>query len=175
MSWVFGYGSLMWRPGFDYQERRPALLEGYHRAFCRYSYRHRGTPERPGLVMGLREGGGCVGVVFRLEPSAEADVIAALDAREGDGYLRQKCPVRVLDGKPGSPGTEVPAWVYVPNPAHPSYFGAATRNTIVALVRQGRGESGTALEYLREVVAQLESLGVSEPEFREVLREAERG
>jgi len=179
----------MWRPGFSHLERRPALLEGYHRAFCRYSYRHRGTPERPGLVMGLREaagsGGSCTGIAFRLDPAGESAVLALLDEREGDGYLRLRRPVRLLDAEPGRPAATVQglapdmapgmvsAWVYVPNPEHPSYFGQTSREEIVALVRQGRGESGTALEYLRELVRQLDALGVAEPEMRAVLKEAE--
>ena len=177
MTWIFGYGSLMWRPGFDHLERRPALLAGYHRAFCRYSHRHRGTPERPGLVMGLREdaegSGTCIGVAFRVDPAREAAILAVLDGREGDGYLRLRQPVRLLDGDPEGPAPSVPAWVYVPNPAHPSYFGQASREAIVTLVRQGRGESGTALDYMRELVRQLDALGVKEPELRAVLRDVE--
>ncbi|MGA9599241.1 MAG: gamma-glutamylcyclotransferase, partial [Methylocystis sp.] len=63
--WVFGYGSLMWRPGFDYEESALAFVQGYHRALCIFSHVHRGTPERPGLVLGLDRGGSCQGVVFR--------------------------------------------------------------------------------------------------------------
>ena len=71
--WVFGYGSLMWRPGFEHEERHSALLRGYHRAFCVYSHVHRGTPEKPGLVFGLDAGGSCRGVAFRVAASRAAE------------------------------------------------------------------------------------------------------
>src|SRR5579863_4521013 len=78
--WVFGYGSLMWRPGFAFVERRPAIVRGYHRALCVYSHVHRGTPESPGLVLGLDRGGSCKGVAFRVR---EEDALATV------AYLRQ--------------------------------------------------------------------------------------
>src|SRR6201991_3015516 len=80
--WVFGYGSLMWRPGFDYLEKGPARLGGGHRALCVYSFYHRGTPERPGLVLGLDRGGTCRGVAFRVEASLRGDTVAYLRSRE---------------------------------------------------------------------------------------------
>ena len=76
--WIFGYGSLMWRPGFDAAESAPAVVDGYHRALCIESHRHRGTPERPGLVLGLDEGGSCQGVAFRVEAASAASVLAYL-------------------------------------------------------------------------------------------------
>ncbi|MEL7030355.1 MAG: gamma-glutamylcyclotransferase, partial [Pseudomonadota bacterium] len=81
-DWVFGYGSLMWRPDFDYLERQSALLFGYHRAFCIYSVHHRGRPEKPGLVFGLDRGGACRGVAFRLAPDARSEIFEQLRARE---------------------------------------------------------------------------------------------
>src|SRR5256714_13019057 len=80
--WVFGYGSLMWRPGFEFLERIPARLIGEHRALCVYSFVHRGTPEKPGLVLGLDRGGACRGVAFRVAEKKRADVVAYLRARE---------------------------------------------------------------------------------------------
>src|SRR6201989_3424360 len=80
--WVFGYGSLMWRPDFEFVERVPARLIGEHRALCVYSFVHRGTPEKPGLVLGLDRGGACRGVAFRVAERNRADTIAYLRARE---------------------------------------------------------------------------------------------
>src|SRR5690606_20140821 len=80
--WVFGYGSLMWRPGFPFLEQRPAILRGAHRSLCVYSHVHRGTPERPGLVLGLDQGGSCRGVAFRVAAAERENVLTYLRARE---------------------------------------------------------------------------------------------
>lgn len=200
MIWIFGYGSLIWRPGFSFLESRPARLEGYHRAFCRYSFRHRGTPEQPGLVVGLREGGACLGMAFAVRdgnagagseadgsPGAgnEAEVLAYLDEREGAGYTRHALPVEFVSGtgpavtdhagtdKNGTLGW-VNAWTYVPDPRHPSYFGEEDPVLLVERVALGEGESGTALDYLRELIRHLEPLGAEEPHLADVLARAEK-
>src|SRR3712207_3646607 len=80
--WVFGYGSLIWRPGFEFAEAQPALLRGAHRSLCIYSHHYRGTPEQPGLVFGLVHGGSCRGMAFRVEGELWSDVRAYLKARE---------------------------------------------------------------------------------------------
>src|SRR5258708_19247627 len=80
--WVFGYGSLMWRPGFDFRERIEARLTGAHRALCVYSFVHRGTPERPGLVLGLDRGGACQGIAFRGTPAHPPATVAYLPSRQ---------------------------------------------------------------------------------------------
>src|SRR5580704_17880501 len=80
--WVFGYGSLIWRPGFEFIERVPARLIGEHRALCVYSFVHRGTPEKPGLVLGLDRGGACRGVAFRIPEMKRGETVAYLRARE---------------------------------------------------------------------------------------------
>ena len=88
--WVFGYGSLIWRPGFDHVERQPARLIGAHRALCVFSHVHRGTPERPGLVLGLDLGGACRGVAYRLAAKRRSEVIAYLRARGGLKRIRRR-------------------------------------------------------------------------------------
>src|SRR5262245_2338593 len=80
--WVFGYGSLMWRPGFPYLERHPARLIGLHRALCVYSYVHRGTPEKPGLVLGLDRGGACRGIAYRVAAAERDGTLSYLRERE---------------------------------------------------------------------------------------------
>jgi len=184
MSWVFGYGSLMWRPGFEYTERRRAVLPGFRRCLCRYSWRHRGTPEAPGLVVGLRQEAdlltegeppiGCVGVAYQIRPGYEEAAWAYLDEREGDGYLRQQHDL-VLLGEPDGPAEQtVTGYVYVPDTNHPTYFGSLDTTLIVNLLRQGRGFSGTAMDYLRETVHSLEKMEVPEPELKRVLTLAEQ-
>src|SRR5436305_5765840 len=80
--WIFGYGSLIWKPGFDYLEARPAKLIGEHRALCIYSFVHRGTPEKPGLVLGLDRGGACQGMAYRIAEARRVEIIDYLRARE---------------------------------------------------------------------------------------------
>src|SRR5690349_2563312 len=80
--WVFGYGSLIWKPGFEFVEQRPARLIGEHRSLCIYSMVHRGTPEKPGLVLGLDRGGACQGVAFRVARKQRDATVAYLRERE---------------------------------------------------------------------------------------------
>ncbi len=98
--WVFGYGSLMWRPGFAHVETRRARLHGYHRALCVYSWVHRGTEQRPGLVLGLDRGGSCVGLAYRVPGELREEVVEYLRARElvTSVYLERFLPVRLAGG-----------------------------------------------------------------------------
>jgi cation transport protein ChaC len=169
--WIFGYGSLMWRPGFAYAERRPALLSGHRRAFCRLSFRHRGTPERPGMVVGLVPGGDCRGMAFLPQPGGMAQVLDYLDEREGAGYLRTCLPLTLLAAE-GERTAD--AWVYLPNPAHSSYQPELPWARMVELIAHGSGESGQAVDYLRDLLHGLEALDAGEPWLRDMLRDVER-
>ena len=156
--WVFGYGSLMWRPGFPFLERRHARLNGYHRALCVFSHVHRGTPQRPGLVLGLDRGGRCHGVAFRIAPEEAAETIRYLRAREQvtGVYVERRLPVR-LDG-----GT-VSALAYVVDRHHPQYAGRLPEDELLRLVRQGVGVSGANPDYVRQTHAHLTEMGVTDP------------
>lgn len=179
--WVFGYGSLIWRPGFSYRHRQPALLEGWHRAFCRYSFLHRGTPDRPGLVVGLRQGKSCVGMAYGIAPEHKREALEYLDEREGEGYHRTEVTLRLLEQNGPGKGAanvggheSVTAYTYVPNPGHPSYFGEEDSENLTRLVATGRGQSGTALDYLRDLIDHLKPMQVEEPELAAILQAAEK-
>jgi cation transport protein ChaC len=153
--WIFAYGSLMWQPGFAYVEAGPARLHGYHRSLCIYSIVHRGTPEQPGLVLGLDRGGSCRGFAFRVDPAQEAEVLAYVDGRElvTHVYRRTRLPVAVA-------GRRVPAWSYVVRREHPQYAGQLAPDRLLDLVRHGSGRSGHCRDYLLSTVGHLEAMGI---------------
>ncbi|BBF94764.1 gamma-glutamylcyclotransferase [Blastochloris tepida] len=156
--WVFGYGSLMWRPDFAFVERHPARLIGAHRALCLYSHVHRGTPERPGLVLGLDLGGQCRGVAYRVEDGVWPQTLAYLREREQTTKAYREVHRRVRLAS--HPAREVLALVYVIDRAHPQYAGNLTREEQLHLVRQGHGRSGPNRDYVLATVAELERLGI---------------
>jgi glutathione-specific gamma-glutamylcyclotransferase len=155
--WIFAYGSLMWRPGFAFLERVPARLNGLHRALCVYSFVHRGTPEKPGLVLGLDRGGACRGIAYRVAASARTDTIAYLRAREQVTmvYREMVRPV-VLEG---AAERRVRALVYAVNRSHPQYAGRLDHERQLHLVRQGHGHSGANRDYVLATVHEIESQG----------------
>src|SRR5580658_5621769 len=122
--WVFGYGSLMWRPGFAHIERVPARLVGLHRALCVFSFVHRGTPERPGLVLGLDRGGMCRGIAYRVAAAARAETVAYLRAREQvtSVYLEAMRRIELED----QPRRQVRALCYTVDRSHAQYAGRLT-------------------------------------------------
>lgn len=154
--WVFGYGSLIWRPGFPYLERRVARLLGAHRALCVYSWVHRGTPERPGLVLGLDRGGSCRGVAFRIAPEAWDEALAGLREREQVTavYQERQREVRFADG------TSAPALTYVVDRTHGQYAGALDEDTQFRFVVEARGRSGANRDYVINTAAHLAELGM---------------
>jgi cation transport protein ChaC len=161
--WVFGYGSLMWRPGFEFLERVEARLIGAHRALCVYSFVHRGTPERPGLVLGLDHGGTCRGIAFRVSAAARAKTIAYLRDREQvtSVYRETLRPIWLKS----EPERRVPALCYVVDRGHVQYAGRLTLEQQLHHVRQGHGDSGANRDYVIATVDALESLGLRETEL----------
>lgn len=158
--WVFGYGSLMWRPGFAPAESRPALLRGAHRALCVYSVVHRGSEDRPGLVLGLDAGGACRGLAFRVEPEHAQAVRTYLRDREQVTLVyREACrPVDLLDGS----GRRVHALCYLVDRSHPQYAGLLPLPEQAELVRQGQGASGDNVDYLANTVRHLAEMGIED-------------
>lgn len=156
--WVFGYGSLMWRPGFSYAEACPARLYGEHRSLCVLSYVHRGTRERPGLVLGLDRGGSCRGVAFRVADTDRDATLAYLRARElvTSVYHEVIRPVRLLGG------AEVAAVTYVVDRNHEQYAGKLSREDVLRLVRDSSGVSGANRDYVLATAEHLAGVEISD-------------
>lgn len=162
--WVFGYGSLIWRPGFDYAERRLATLAGFRRAFCMASIRYRGTPEAPGLVLALDKDpeARCRGVAYRV-PEAQADhTVAYLREREliSYAYFEERHPVTLDDGD-----APVDAICYVVDPDHAQYRGGLSLDQQAEVIARAVGPMGPNAEYLLNTVASLDALGLGDPEL----------
>ncbi|MEO0497048.1 MAG: gamma-glutamylcyclotransferase [Pseudomonadota bacterium] len=153
--WVFGYGSLMWRPGFDYVEARHATLHGLHRRLCIFSHVHRGTPQRPGLVLGLDKGGSCKGMVFRVEPASQAQVLAYLREREmmNGVYYEAMRRVRLDDG------AGVEALCYCAVRGHAQYAPVMDLEATVQQVHGAVGQSGPNEDYVLSTVEQIRQMG----------------
>jgi cation transport protein ChaC len=164
--WVFAYGSLMWRPGFPYAEARRARLTGYSRRFCIYSVHHRGTPGRPGLVLGLDRGGACEGVAYRVGAAQAAQVRSYLRERElVNGVYREAfLPVELEH-----PSAEVMALAYIVEPAHLTYAGRLPPSLQARIIRGGMGKSGANLDYLMSTVRHLRDLGIREHELERLV------
>jgi cation transport protein ChaC len=156
--WVFGYGSLMWRPGFEALERRQARLVGAHRALCVYSFVHRGTPEKPGLVLGLDRGGNCRGIAYRVAADKRAETIAYLRGREQVTMVYLETWRRIwLDDDPRQ---NAQALCYIVDRGHEQYAGRLSAAEQLHYCRQGHGRSGACRDYVLATVKELETLGV---------------
>ena len=160
--WVFGYGSLIWDPGFPVAERRIGRVAGWHRSFCMRSIHHRGTVEEPGLVLALDRalGAACAGVAFRVEPGAEAATLAALREREliSSAYLETTLEVETREGK-------VAALAYVIDPDHDQYCGGLPLEEQARIIAKAIGGRGPNRDYLWATVAHLTDLGISDPDL----------
>ena len=166
--WVFGYGSLMWHPGFPHLEVIAGRIYGYSRRFCIYSHIYRGTPERPGLVFGLDSGGSCRGLAYRV-PAGEAEAVLdyLYDREMATGiYFPRWVPVRTERDK-------IQALTFVVDPSHWQYTGHLATAEVARLILQGRGNRGTCYEYLENTVRHLSALGLQDRRLEHLLREVE--
>jgi len=165
--WVFAYGSLMWRPGFAFEEAVRARLTGFRRCFCIYSVHHRGTPERLGTVLGLDRGGVCEGLAYRIAAPRAAETRRYLRSREQvNGVYREALLPVELERHPP---VEVMALTYIVERAHPNYAGRLPLATQARLIRGGKGVSGANLDYLVSTVWHLGELGIRERELERLV------
>ncbi|MES5047301.1 gamma-glutamylcyclotransferase [Rhizobium nepotum] len=154
--WVFGYGSLMWNPGFAFEERQQARLHGYRRSLCISSNVYRGTEEKPGLVLGLERGGSCLGVAFRVRGADHGPVMAYLRERElvTNVYKERVVAIALADGRRGS------AVTYVADPAHEQYIGGLDVAEAAVIVAAASGRSGPNTDYVFNTVQHLQDMGI---------------
>jgi cation transport protein ChaC len=169
--WVFGYGSLMWRPGFAHVETVRARLHGFRRSLCVYSWVHRGTEARPGLVLGLDRGGSCIGLAFRVPSELRDEVVAYLRARElvTSVYLERFLPVRLQNGESAM------ALSYIVDRKHQQYAGRLSVEDAAKTVAGGVGQSGRNEDYLFNTVDHLEALGIRDHWLEDVAARVRNG
>jgi glutathione-specific gamma-glutamylcyclotransferase len=170
--WVFAYGSLMWRPGFDFLERRNARLVGAHRALCVYSFVHRGTPAKPGLVFGLDRGGNCRGIAYRVAAYKRAKTIEYLRSREQVTLVYRETWRRVWLND--DPQQSVHALCYVVDRGHRQYAGRLSLPEQLHFARQGHGRSGACRDYVLAATKELQALGIRDQELQ-ILAEQLKG
>ena len=168
--WIFGYGSLMWNPGFEHAESREALLHGWHRSFCVYSHRYRGTPKRPGLVLGLDRGGSCKGIAYRVDRARARDVLDYLFDRE---MLLGVYRPRVL--YPRSGGGRLPCHAFTVKRDHRQYAGGVPLEETIRLIREGEGQNGRNSDYLANTVRHMDALGITDGPLHRLLSMVESG
>ncbi len=171
--WVFGYGSLMWKPGFEFLERRVARLDGFTRRFALTSRHYRGTPEKPGLVLGLdwAPGESCTGLAFRICPTRDKEVRDYLHEREliSYAYFETRYPVTLLCDGPGQ-GEPHEALCYVVDRSHPQYAGVMEPEAQADIIAEAVGPSGPNTEYLMNTLEHLDELGIEDPALVEMGR-----
>ena len=167
--WIFAYGSLIWDPEFCYAEAEPALLRGYHRSFCVYSYDYRGTPAQPGLVLGLDRGGSCRGIVFRLPPGTLAEAINRLWLREMSGrpvYNMRLLRVRTRRGIQRT-------FAFTVLRDRPDYAGRLPLDEAARMILDATGRRGACRDYFDNTLRHLEQLGLADSALRRLAQRVE--
>ena len=154
---IFAYGSLMWRPDFEFISARPAKLEGFHRRLSVLSHHYRGTPEKPGLVLGLDIGGTCLGLVYEIAEHSWARTIDQVRAREmlGDVYNEAIKEFSLLET-----GETVSAITYLVNHQSTQYFPSEKPEALLPYIYQGHGLYGSCLDYVINTITHLRQLGI---------------
>jgi len=160
--WIFAYGSLIWDAEFSYAEAEPALLRGYHRSFCLYSYDYRGTPARPGLVLGLDRGGSCRGMAFCLPPNSLAEAIDRVWLREMSG--RRVYEGRLLPVRTGHVTRKALAFTVLRD--CPDYAGRLALDEAARMILGAIGRRGSCRDYFENTLRRLEQLGLVDPPLR---------
>ncbi len=170
--WIFGYGSLIWKPEFDFDERVPARIFGFHRRLCLRSVRYRGTEDCPGLVAGLDRGGSCAGIAYRLRTATLPEQFARLWEREMflGSYAAHWLRAKRLDT-----GDVVRALAFVVRRDAINYCGELPEPQVLDVLQRACGVYGSSLEYLRHTVQALRAEGLSDAHFERLLARAERG
>lgn len=166
--WVFGYGSLMWSPGFSYKDKALGRIHGYHRALCILSTRYRGTRRKPGLVMGLCRGGSCWGMAFRVDAARVRHALARLWKREMPRHVYAPRLLRVQLPS----GRYVRGLAFLADPAHPAYVRELDLHGRARLVAQGIGQRGPCVDYIRNTLEHMNEVGVHDPHLERILRAA---
>lgn len=167
--WVFGYASLIWRPAFDADEQRPAVVHGWHRALNMRSRINRGTPERPGLVFALVSGGSCRGVAYRIERRRARAELERLWERE--------MPTGVYDPRflaCRTPHGTVPALAFTLSRRSPAHCSTLCEDEVLEILRAARGRYGSTLEYLLETHASLRRCGIRDRKVEQLVTLASR-
>jgi cation transport protein ChaC len=165
--WIFGYGSLMWSPGFSYRDKALARVHGYHRALCILSTRYRGTQRRPGLVMGLCRGGSCWGMAFRVDARRVRRTLLQLWNRE---MPRRVYEPRLVQARVGR--RRVHALAFLADPEHPSYVRELDLHGRARLVAQGIGQRGPCVDYIKNTLDHMHGVGVRDPHLERILHAA---
>ena len=168
--WLFGYGSLIWRPDFEYISCRVAWVDGWSRRFWQGSHDHRGVPEAPGRVATLvpAEGARCGGMAFEIAAANVDNIFAALDYREKNGYDRFQAP---LYFESSATESTVAGIFYNATDTNPAFLGEESIGNIAAQIAQSQGPSGSNAEYLHKLAQALRHLQIEDAHVFEIERE----